>query len=378
MNCPTDAARESFARSANLLWALALAGTTSLGCTGTASMIDGSSEAEMDAGSVAEAPPGGDAGTAGATPIPRMVAVLEPPLLAGRLSGWVHGAVHDRGLYVFTWRDPNDFFTFVDFPIVPLTVDVATRLEKLKRHDAIVMKGTFIRNKAPLTHLRLEDFTVTKTYVSDEPLPGRKAVTNIPADVVGRSDLIAKVHAVAEDGRLLVMEYGDAVVPLFVPDPTLTAGLYRNDKIKVKFTIATFPPRPTHLWLDVAQPRPLEVMERLVDRHGKPFEADGVLVRFAKSPQITVDVYALEVTDADNVTREYTLLNQNDAIFTTIREKLAAAWKSRPGEGLDGRNKLVNPHIWLHAKGTFNLIAPNQANAQILLDSADDITISYR
>ena len=66
----------------------------------------------------------------------------------------------------------------------------------------------------------------------------------------------------------------------------------------------------------------------MVDHHGKPFEADGSLVRFPKSPQIITDVFALQVIDADNVSREYTLLNFDPAIFTKIHDKLSAAWKS--------------------------------------------------
>ena len=87
-------------------------------------------------------------------------------------------------------------------------------------------------------------------------------------------------------------------------------------------------------------------------------------------------MYALEAVDADGVTREFTLLNQSVPIFQSIHDKLGAAWKSRPAGVIDGRNKLVNPSIHVHAHGTFNLVAPNQANAQILLDSADDVTVT--
>ena len=176
---------------------------------------------------------------------------------------------------------------------------------------------------------------------------------------------------------MLVVEYGDAVVPVFVKDPKLTEKLFRNDKIKIAFTLPEKPRRPQHLWLDMTDPQPLELLEGgLVERHGKPFEAEGTLVRYPLSPQLTSEVYALEVIDGDNVFRDYTLLNFDPNIFKAIRAKLAAAWKSRPGQGVDGRNKLVNPQIRVRAKGTFNLVARNQANAQILLASPDDLTIT--
>jgi len=299
-------------------------------------------------------------------------------LRQGTLDGWVHGAVHDRGLYVFTYRRPSDFFTFADFPLIPTTQEMADKLARIKRHDAIRIKGRVVENAAPIRHVWLDELTILRPYVSDETPPPRGYATRIPDELTGKSELVGKVHAVANDGRILVIEYGDAVVPVFVADPTLTQDLYRNDKIRVGIIIPAKPPRPTHLWLATNRPRPLEVLERLVDRHGKPIDTEGALVRFPRSPQITLDVYALQVSDADGVTREYTLLNNDPTVFAAIGKKLADAWKSRPGEGLDGRNKLVNPAIRVRARGTFNIIDRNQANAQILLSSPDDLTITFR
>jgi hypothetical protein len=322
-----------------------------------------------------------DAPVSAGVPEPTDIPALSALLTAGRLSGRIHGAVSDRGMYVFTYYpDPRDIFVFADFPMTPASDAIAQRLQQVKRHDTVTITGAFIENVAPIKHIRLDEFQVTNAYTADEIAPKRKPTTRIPEDLPiagpnGRS-LIGKVHAVANDGRILVIEYGDAVVPVFVPSGDFTAGLFRNDKIRVSFTVPAKPPRPSHLWLDVANAKPLEVLERLADRNGKPFEAEGALVRFPKSPQITTDVFALQVTDSDNVSREYTLLNFDPAIFGRIHDKLSVAWKARPGQGVDGRNKLVNPSIRVRAKGTFNLIDRNQANAQILLASPDDLTIT--
>jgi hypothetical protein len=298
-------------------------------------------------------------------------------LAQGRLPGWIHGAVHDRGLYVFTYRKPNDFFSFADFPLVAGNEAVAARLLNVKRHDAVLLKGSFKVNQAPIHHIDLQDFQMVQPYVSDENAPPHTPEATIPGDLLGATELIGKVHAVNTDGRIFVIEYKDAVIPVYVRIPNLTGGLYRNDKIHLVFEFAMTPPRPTHLWLDIAAAKPLEVMERLLDKHGQPFEAEGILVRFPQSPQINTDVFAVQVTDADGVSREYTLLNdRSPAIFTKIHDKLAAAWKAAPVKAIDGRNKLVNPLIKVKAVGFFNLISPNQANAQILLDSPDNLTIT--
>jgi hypothetical protein len=305
------------------------------------------------------------------------VASLEPALMEGRLPGWIHASVSSRSLYVFTWRKPGDFFTFADFPLVPISNDVAEQLKGIRRHDEVRIKGTFIRNMAPITHIRLEAIEVVKAWQTDETPPARTPTHEIPAALAGKSELIGKVHAVANDGRLLVIEYGDAVVPLFVPNAALTRSLYRNDKIRVAFTLGAHPPRPTHLWVDTKKEKPLEVLESLVARHGQPFEAEGTLVRFPQSPQINRDIYAIQVTDADQVSREYTLFNIDPKVFNAVMDKLAQAWRSRPGQGVDGRNKLVNAAIRVRARGRFNVEARNQANAQIIPASADDVTVTF-
>ena len=320
-------------------------------------------------------------GPVGSTRIPPVAPDDIPGLTAlladGKLRGYIHGAVEASGLYVFTYRDPTNFFSFDEFPLTPATDAVALALSQVKRHDAVALQGTFIDNGAPIHHIRVQKLSVIASYQTDENPSPRPHETLLPEALAGQTEAIGKVHAIGSDGAMLVIEYGDAVVPVFVRIPALTAGLYRNDKIRLAFELAIAPPMPTHLWLDTSAAKPIEVLERLVDLDGKPFVADGALVRFPKSEQISVDVYAVQVIDADGVGREYTLVNSDSGVFTAIAAKLAAAWKSRPGQAVDGRNKLVNPLIRVHASGTFSVQVPNQANAQIVLDSPDDVTLTF-
>ena len=358
----------------------ALCAALALGCTqaihasapDASQSIDGGANA--DAGSAADVR---DVNLGDRIIEPTDIESLGILLEQGRLPGWIHAAVHGRGLYVFTYRKPTDFFSFADFPVEAVSDAVAARLLTVKRHDAVLLKGRFKVNAAPIHHIELEDFQVVTPYVADETAPPRMPEAAIPDDLLGATELIGKVHAVNDDGRIFVIEYKDAVIPVFVPVANLTAGLYRNDKVHVVFQFAMNPPRPTHLWLDTAAAKPLEVLERLLDKHGKPFTGEGALVRFPPSPQIITDVYAVQVVDTDGVSREYTLLNDRDpTIFAKIHDKLAAAWKMRPAQVIDGRNKLLNPSIQVKAVGTFNLISPSQANAQIILDSADNVSVT--
>jgi hypothetical protein len=124
---------------------------------------------------------------------------------------------------------------------------------------------------------------------------------------------------------------------------------------------------------------PVEVLERLVDLHDKFACVEGTLVKFPKSPDVSFDVFALQRTDNDHVTLDYTLVNfDNVELFKEIRQKSAAAWDAHPESVINGRNKLHNPRLHVKACGTLNVVAPSQANPQILIDKIEDLTIDFR
>lgn len=309
----------------------------------------------------------------------KSVAGLSASLEAGKLRGWIHAAVHGHGLYVFTWRAPNDFFTFYDFPVYPGNPEVAKKLGTVKRHDELSVKGHYVVNAAPIQHIIVNSFDVITAHQSDETPPPRTVATRIPAALMGKNELLGKVHALGDEGHLLVVEYGDAVVPVYVQDASLTKDLFRNDKLKIAFQIAPRPASPTHLWVDSGAKKPIDVLERMVERHGKTADVEGVLVRFPKSPQITSDVYAVQITDADGISREYTLVNEkasDTATFREILKKCADAWAARRSGSIDGRNKLLNPLVRVRAQGKWNVVSRNQANVQIVMPSADGVTIT--
>ena len=59
--------------------------------------------------------------------------------------------------------------------------------------------------------------------------------------------------------------------------------------------------------------------------------------------------------------------------FKKIRDKLAQIWDSNSETAILGRNMLINPQITLEVNGQVNIVSPEQANPQILLDKAEDI-----
>ena len=60
-------------------------------------------------------------------------------------------------------------------------------------------------------------------------------MTKISDELLDQKIIKAKVHSIANAGSVLVIEFGDIVMPVFNSHPELANGLYRNDKIELKF-----------------------------------------------------------------------------------------------------------------------------------------------
>ncbi len=313
---------------------------------------------------------------------------LDQELQGNGLTGWVHGAAPEFNQYVFTWRDPNDFFLHFEFPMITSNPKLKAVLKTLGRHDEIVIKGKFANLNAPVRHIRLTDVQVSKKFDPGIHVAHYAREAKLPDDLEGKKELIGKVHAVVEDGHIFVIEYKDAVIPVYAKDNQYTKDLYRNDKIKLQYVLRQHPGSPSHVELDPASTNPVHVIEKLVDLHGQPvgpkdpktgkaLGLDGVLVMFPKSPQVKFNVFALQVTDTDGVKREHTLVNfdvDHPEIFLAIRDHLQKLWDAETSTIVDARNKYINPKIRLHVEGTGNVVDPGQANPQVLLTSEKDIT----
>ncbi|MGD1917975.1 MAG: hypothetical protein ACFCAD_03275 [Pleurocapsa sp.] len=78
--------------------------------------------------------------------------------------------------------------------------------------------------------------------------------------------------------------------------------------------------------------------------------------------------------DTQNIIRYFTLINfDNMTEFNRIRQKLAKIWDENSETAISGRNKLINPEVTIEAQGIANIISTEQANPQILLNSANDV-----
>lgn len=306
---------------------------------------------------------------------------VESKLKTTGVTGEIHGSNTESSLFVLTVRDPKDFFTNIQLPLVSESDEIMTKLKSSKRHQFYNVKGEFVENKAPIKHINVTSIEMTKDYASEldhNPYQYKYDINELK----NKKEFIGRIHAIGNEGKMLVMEYGDQIVPVFVAEPStadLVKTFYRGDLVRVRIAARKNPESPLHVGLVrastlQANEKPIELIESLVRTHGTPIEKTGVLVKFPKSPQIIFNIYALLVEDAEGTNIQYTLVNFDDpALFKALREKLETKWNENVGSEENFRNKLINRKIIVKAKGISNMVDQGQANPQILINSVNDL-----
>lgn len=301
---------------------------------------------------------------------------LAKALAGPGVDGWIHGSVGGQGLYAFTYRDPSNFFDYIIMSLVSFDPGVQKQFESFGRNDEVLVKGSFMDNPSPQKHIAVTSIALVKKYQPAYSAGPYAYEARIPDDLLNLSSATFLVHGVFGNGQILVVEYKDAILPVFVQNGALTANLYRGDLVELQFKIQSAPNRPTHLNLLETAPQPVKVLDAIAAQNGQPITIQGALILFPKSPEITLNVFAVQQKLPAGLSRQFTLANLTDPnIFAQITAKLQAAWDKYPGAYVNGRNKLLSTKLQVKVTGTFNETDPGQANAQVLLDSADAIQV---
>lgn len=289
------------------------------------------------------------------------------------IKGYVHGASPESSLFVFTYRNPEDFFDHAEFPLITKDAAILDVLKTLKRHDQVVIKGKYAKiSGAPQKHIEVASLEVTKPYENTEAAPPFVVSQEVKDEVTGAKEQTFRVHAVANGGKILVVDYKDFVLPVFVGKPEETKDLFRGDKIRFGYSVIKEEGAPFHLYLK----KSVTVLEKINADHEKEKTLEGSLIYFPKSPQINFPVFALQPVDADGTSVQYTLVNFEDEVaFEKIREKLTALWKDHADTAMPARNRWINTNIQIRVTGIINVVSPDQANPQVLLSGPDAITV---
>lgn len=293
------------------------------------------------------------------------------------LKGTMHGARHDLGTYVFTWWNPKGFFENLNLSLVPNTPEMARQFAGLERHQSVVVWGKLVRVTPGQTHVRVDRLEAGEKW-SPGVTPdasSRKPAIDLRRKLERKSRLDALVHAISEDGSALAIEYADEVIPVQVP-PTdalrqQVAGLYRGDRIRLRYRIAAHPPRPMHLVIAEDAKDSLVVLDALHDQHDEVRTVEGHLVLFPKSPVLNRSIWGVEERGPEGLHRYYTIFNFEDAKDQAqIDALLQAAWDSSAKGVKDARNKYVHSRVRVRVTGKVNDPSPNQANPTLVTHAA--------
>lgn len=290
------------------------------------------------------------------------------------LIGRIHGAVAESKMYLISVREPENFFSHREFSLIAEDNSNSDLLNQAKRHDLVCIQGKILPNPSPQKHIKLDSIKILETWKQSENFSDyERKIADLPEQLTQQTSLIGKVHAISNQGKILVMGYQDSVIPIFVDQPKYTQSLYRGDIVELNYKIQPYPQQPSHLQLDTTLAQPITVIDAIANWHNQPKTLSGSLVKFPQSPQLKFDVFAMEV-ETKGIKRYFTLINFEDMNeFTAIRQKLAKIWDENADTAQSGRNKLINLEVKIQAKGITNIISPEQANPQILLDSVDNI-----
>ena len=298
---------------------------------------------------------------------------LSQELTGTGLIGRIHGAAAPAKMVVLSVREANNFFNHREFSLLAGNDEVQASMDQLHRHDQICIQGDVITNPSPQSHVVVTSLEVMEPWTGLDEHPEYDYEAGIPEELMSQTEFVGKVHAIGEGGKVLVMEYKDRVLPIFVENPEITQTLYRGDIVRLAYQVQQWPQQPTHLLLNSDVEQPIEVVDAIASWHGQQKTLSGRLVQFPKSPQLRFDVYAIEV-ETDGINRTFTLLNFEDmAVFEGVRNKLATIWETHQSTVVRGRNFLMNPDVIVQASGMINVISPEQANPQVLLESVEDV-----
>lgn len=310
------------------------------------------------------------------------LADLSEKLATTGIDGWIHAAAEPFGEYVLTYRKPGDFFSHLEMAIIPASEDAKAQFAGLVRGDKVHVVGQLVNKISPLGHVLVSSLTMVKKYEPVTPhVPYQYSVdlAGIKAELQKDTALYAVVHAQTATGGVLVLDYKDMVLPVYVPEKyrEQAKALFRGDIVGIAYKIRETPHEPLHVEIDESTDNSLIVYDHMVWCHDKKDQSlTGELVLFEKSPQITMNVWALRHTDANGMQRNWTLVNFEDQEqWLAMNDKLAAAWDANKATLARGRNQLLNPKLKITAHGTMNVVSQSQANPQLMVAGPDAVSI---
>ncbi|MCC0177626.1 hypothetical protein I4641_11615 [Waterburya agarophytonicola K14] len=128
----------------------------------------------------------------------------------------IHGAAASSQMFVMSVREPDNFFNHREFSLLAENLETIDTLKKINRHDLVCVGGNIITNSSPQVHIKVSSIQVLEPWQQPKGFAPYKRQHNLLQELKEQNSFIGKVHAIGEEGKILVAGYKDLVIPLFV------------------------------------------------------------------------------------------------------------------------------------------------------------------
>ena len=284
------------------------------------------------------------------------------------VTGRIHGAVADSQQFVLTHRNPLNFFDFVMLSLVAQDEETQIALRKAERHDQVLVKGHLRSTAEAQPHVFIESIQTLEEWPNSHAYGRYRRPQGIPDEVIGKNRVKALVHHADSGKEYLIIDYKSHLFPVLTHEWTGPDFPERNDIVDIQYRMAFSPSGMIHLELGV-DPNPLQILDPINIQNDRQVAITGTLLKYPKSPQITLDVYALRVeSPIDGIFRTYNIFGTQRS-FSEVYQYLDWLWDSESETITQGRNVLRNDAIRLTMRG----LAKTPANPQIIIANRSDI-----
>ncbi|MGZ3652950.1 MAG: hypothetical protein ACXWSC_17345, partial [Bdellovibrionota bacterium] len=113
------------------------------------------------------------------------LAKIEQDLKGPGVTGWIHGSVADRNLFVFTYRTPGNFFDFIEMSLTAEDApEMQAKIATFGRHDKVLVKGNFLKNPSPQKHINVKSIELVEKYQDPYKRDSYRYEAKIPDDLL--------------------------------------------------------------------------------------------------------------------------------------------------------------------------------------------------
>jgi len=237
--------------------------------------------------------------------------------LSGLLAAEVHGSIPSGGITVFNVG--GDYISaYTRDP------DLAETFKTLKRYDRVDISANYTITGSAQPHINVTELGFSSkaesTYEHNFDYQRFDGLDNVK--------LLGSVHAVAGSGEVLVFNYENIVIPIFVDDAFQEKArtLWKFDKVLLDLSVEPRPGRPLHFYTNINSDNPIRIVDAVKDCDGKTADLVGNLINLNNADN---NFFGVEVFDENKAYRSYLVIS-NASLLTDI-------WNQHLDKVVDGK-----------------------------------------